>query len=241
MIARTADCRSRSSASSVNPSITGMLMSSSISSMSGSAEAPPAPPRRGGRSGSRIPRRGSGGGNAADQQLEIRLVVDREDLAESANGLSLKSTVACNSPQANLQEIEIDRLGDEFSRAAFGGAATPLVVAIGGQHHHRQFRPPLLDLPQERQPVHSGHIDVRQDDDQLRLDLARKTLKRLRGREREMQHVDALPHLAPKLLAEQLRDIGFVIDNQDANPLIPQLTPRDRARFWRRGCAADAR
>ena len=43
--------------------------------------------------------------------------------------------------QPLLQEIEVDRLGDEFGGSVFGGATAPFLVAIGGQHHHRQVGP----------------------------------------------------------------------------------------------------
>jgi hypothetical protein len=86
MIARACDCRWRNSASSVSPSITGMLMSSSRSSMSGLL-------------GEHCQRflavMGEtelvfGGADLAakalpEQQLEIGLVVDCEDLGRSAH------------------------------------------------------------------------------------------------------------------------------------------------------------
>ena len=71
-----------------------------------------------------------------------------------------------------FQPIEIDRLGDELGGAVFIGMPPTLIVAVGRHHHDRQIGPAPLDLAQQRQPVHSGHVDVGQDDDQLRLDLA---------------------------------------------------------------------
>jgi hypothetical protein len=88
--------------------------------------------------------------------------------------------------QLGFQQIEIDRLGDEFHGAVFGGAATALVVAIGGHHHHGQFGAPLLEDAQQFEPVHARHVDIRQDDDELRLDLAGEAIERLLARGREM-------------------------------------------------------
>ena len=80
MIAFTADCRSCSSPSSVSPSITGMLMSSSINSMSGSAASTV---KRFlavmGEAESELPVADLAAKALPDQQLEIGLVVDGED------------------------------------------------------------------------------------------------------------------------------------------------------------------
>ena len=74
-----------------------------------------------------------------------------------------------------------------------------------------------LDLAQQGQPVHAGHVDVGQDHDQLRLDPAGELVQRLLARAGEMQHIGALAHLAAEPLAEQFGDIGFVVDDQDAD------------------------
>ena len=52
--------------------------------------------------------------------------------------------------QPLLQELEIDRLADELGCTVRGCPLAPLVIAIGGDHHHRQLGPPLLDLAQKR-------------------------------------------------------------------------------------------
>src|SRR5262245_10908734 len=48
--------------------------------------------------------------------------------------------------------------------------AAPLIIAVGRHHHDWQFWPAFLDLVQQRQTVHAGHIDVGENHDQLRLD-----------------------------------------------------------------------
>ena len=51
----------------------------------------------------------------------------------------------------------------------------------------------------------------------LRLDARGKLVECFLTRIREMQDIRALARLAAKLLAEQLDDIGLVVDNQDAD------------------------
>jgi hypothetical protein len=119
--------------------------------------------------------------------------------------------------QLLLQPIEIDRLGEELESAKFAGAALALVVAIGGHHHDRQVRPLPLDLAQKFEPIHARHVDVREQYDQLRLYLPGKLVEGLFCRAREAHHIDAVARLAAKPLAEEIGDIGFVVDNQDAD------------------------
>src|SRR5262249_54878983 len=69
-------------------------------------------------------------------------------------------------PDLLLQEIEIDRLGNECRGAVFACSAPPFLIAIGCDHHDRRRRPRLFDLTQQCQPVHSRHIDVGQDYDE---------------------------------------------------------------------------
>ena len=49
------------------------------------------------------------------------------------------------------------------------GPTPALVVAIGGDHHDRDLRPHFLDLAQQAEAVHAGHVDVGQDDNRLRM------------------------------------------------------------------------
>src|SRR5580704_4710588 len=178
MIACTSSCRSRSSLSNVSPSITGMLMSSSMRSMSGSADSavsasPPWCAKRNSNSSSRIWARkrcrirSSKSGSSSTARI----------LAEAANGLPLTQR-SVQLAQTSLQEIKVDRLGHKISGSLLSGSPPPFIVAVSGQHHHRELGPPLLDFAQERQTIHSGHINVRQDHDRLRLDFDRKAFKR---------------------------------------------------------------
>jgi hypothetical protein len=55
------------------------------------------------------------------------------------------------------------------------------------------------------------------NDNEFRLYLAGEPFERLLARPREMQHIGALPSLTAEPLTKQLRDIGLVIHNQDAD------------------------
>ena len=59
--------------------------------------------------------------------------------------------------------------------------------------------------------------DVGEDDDQLRPDPVGQHLQRFLSRIREMQRTETLPHLAAKMLAEQLGDVGLVVEGQDTD------------------------
>jgi len=126
-----------------------------------------------------------------------------------------------------LQAVEIDWLGNEVGGAITVGHAAALLIAIGRHHHHPKLRPTPFDFVQERQPVHAGHVDVGQDDDEFRPNAIAQPGECVLARAGKMQHVEPLPHLSPKLLTKQFGDIGFVIDNQDADAhgLLPDGEP----------------
>ena len=54
-----------------------------------------------------------------------------------------------------LEEIEIDRLGDELGGPEFVGPAAPLVVTIGGNHHDREIGEPPRYFGEQLQPIHT--------------------------------------------------------------------------------------
>ena len=101
-------------------------------------QAPPAPPRRGGRSGRRIRR--------SRICWRKRCVISSSKSGSSSTARILAGWRSSRAaPRAAgcsccLQQIEIDRLGDELGGAEFAGPAPALVVAIGRHHDHRQIR-----------------------------------------------------------------------------------------------------
>src|SRR6185437_6721430 len=194
MIERTLLSRSRNFASIVSPSITGMLMSSRIKSMSGSASSfvsasSPLPANVKTNSPPRICLRNrwvmssSKSGSSSTARIRATAIARPLRLRRGQPG------------ELRLQMIEIDR-------AEFVGTAAPLVVAIGRDHHHRQLRPALLHLPQQGQPVHAGHIDVGQNHQKFGLDRPLEAIERLFAGAGEMQHISSIARLAAKTLAE---------------------------------------
>jgi len=115
------------------------------------------------------------------------------------------------------------------------GPTPALVVAIGGDHHDRDLRPHFLDLAQQAEAVHAGHVDVGQDDNRPRPDAVGQHLQRLLGRGHEVQRVEPLRDLAAEVLAERLGDVGLIIDAPDADGHLPSPT------LLRAGAAAGAR
>ena len=83
-----------------------------------------------------------------------------------------------------------------------------LVIAIGGNHYDRQIGAARFDLAQQGQPVHSEHVDVRKNYDQLEPDPVRQSIEGLLAGACEVQHVGALPHLAPKAPAKHFGNIA---------------------------------
>src|SRR5205085_11195982 len=75
----------------------------------------------------------------------------------------------------------------------------------------------LLDLAQERQTVHSGHVYVREDHNQLRLDALGELTQCILARTSEVHHIGSSACFSAELLAKQVCNIGFIVDNEDAD------------------------
>jgi hypothetical protein len=61
-------------------------------------------------------------------------------------------------PKLQLQQVKVDRLGENLSGAQSCGAAPAIVVAVGGYHQHRQLRVATFDLAQQVQPARPGML-----------------------------------------------------------------------------------
>ena len=83
----------------------------------------------------------------------------------------------------------------------------PFIVAIRGHHHDRESGEPLFDLAQQLQPIHPWHVDVREDDDQGRLDPVGQLLQRRLSRPGEVHHISAVACLSTEALAKKISDI----------------------------------
>ena len=73
-------------------------------------------------------------------------------------------------PKLQLQQVKVDRLGENLSGAQPCGAAPAIVVAVGGYHQHRQRRVAPSDPAGPARP--SRHVNVREEGNQCRLDAA---------------------------------------------------------------------
>ena len=71
---------------------------------------------------------------------------------------------------------------------------------------------------QQIEPAHAGHIDVGHQQDDLLADTTLELVQRSLARQREVEQVKPLAHLAPELLTEQDLDIRFVVDHQYPDP-----------------------
>ena len=84
-----------------------------------------------------------------------------------------------------FQVGEIDRLGQKIERAAVHGGADIAHVAIGRDDDGRNLFARLLQLLQQRQPVHPRHVDIGDDHvDVAVAPRARPAPRRRRGRNR---------------------------------------------------------
>ena len=142
-------------------------------------------------------------------------------LAGSVTRLALMASGSCC--KLLLQQVEIDRLGDELGGAELARLAAALVVAIGRHHDHRQVGVPLLDLAQQRQPVHAGHVDVGQDDDQLGPDAVAELVQRLLGRMRRNASHSGPAAPRGESAGGTARPRRLVIDDQDADTHLRSL------------------
>ena len=64
--------------------------------------------------------------------------------------------------QCDREVLEVDRLGDEVERPAIEGRADVRHVAVGRDNHGFQQGMPLVQVGEQGQTVHHGHVDVGQ-------------------------------------------------------------------------------
>ncbi len=71
----------------------------------------------------------------------------------------------------------------------------------------------FLDLPEQRQAIHAGHVDVAQDDSHARclLELRKRLLSVPREQEAEL----AVAYLATELVGYEQLQIGLVVHDQN--------------------------
>jgi len=105
----------------------------------------------------------------------------------------------------------------ELESAEFAGAASALVVSIRCHHHDWQIGATLLELAEQFQTIHAGHVDVREHRSEGWLDILRKPIQCLNARCGEMHDVFALAGFTTETLAKQVCDIRFVVHDKDTD------------------------
>src|SRR5579883_3426225 len=112
-----------------------------------------------------------------------------------------------------LEIGEIDRLGEEVERAAVHGCADVAHVAIGGDDDGRLLVLGLLQLGEQRQPVHPRHVDVGYHHVDMRMGFER--LQRLESVMGEHERDGALADTLAEFLQHQRLEIGLVVNKQN--------------------------
>src|SRR5712672_3398662 len=110
---------------------------------------------------------------------------------------------------------KIDRFGQQRLGTAFQRFSSGIGVAIGGDHDDGNVRPRRFRLRQKLKSAHSGHVDVGQDQNQR---CARGVADTLQGAISGLSKIHrkaAGAEVAPKLLAKQIFDIGFVVNDKN--------------------------
>ena len=111
-------------------------------------------------------------------------------------------------------EVEkIDRLGHEIKGAAVHRGADVGHVAIGRDDDGRQLFLALLQLLQQRQPVHPRHVDVGDHQVDVAVGLERRQgFDAVTG---EQKADGSIANLVPELLLDERLQIRLVVDDQD--------------------------
>jgi hypothetical protein len=60
--------------------------------------------------------------------------------------------------QLRLQVFKVDRLRKKICCAMLRRPPPPLVITVSGHHHDGQIGEALLDLTEQLQPIHAGHV-----------------------------------------------------------------------------------
>ena len=114
----------------------------------------------------------------------------------------------------DLQVVEVDRLCDEVERAPVHGGADVAHVSVGGDDHGPQVLVERPELRQQGEPVHLGHVDVREH--QVDGVVGPQLLERFQAVSCELELVLAAADVSPHPLQDERLKIRLVVDDQDA-------------------------
>ncbi len=113
--------------------------------------------------------------------------------------------------------VAVDRLLDVVVRAPAQSLDGEVVLAVTGDQDRRRVRPHALDLVQQREPVHPGHLDV--GDDRVVVlvgDLPERVPGRVAGLDCELGQAQA------ERLGQRLQQSRVVVDDQDPGLVTPR-------------------
>ncbi len=110
--------------------------------------------------------------------------------------------------EGNLQDIVVDGLGDEIGGLQLQALDSQIHVSVAGEHDHFRVRAFGLDLLEQVDAVHDGHLDVGENDGRAVLPENRQRLLAvLRG-----EHLVADVHEGD---TQNFPDAFLIIDQQD--------------------------
>ena len=110
---------------------------------------------------------------------------------------------------------KIDGLGQKRFGAPFQSLPFCLSIAIGGDHDNRDVRPRGLRLGQKLKAAHTGHVDVRQNQDERLIASTGDELKCRIGGLGKFHRESARAKIVPKLLPEQNLHVRLVINHEN--------------------------
>ena len=114
----------------------------------------------------------------------------------------------------DFQVVEVDRLGYEVEGAPVHGGADVLHVTVGGDDDGADFRVRVFELAQERQAVHHRHVDVGEDQADVRV--FGESVQGFLAVVGEDEVDLALADGAAEFLADEQFQVFFVVDDEQA-------------------------
>jgi hypothetical protein len=144
----------------------------------------------------------------ADMLQHVRVALQFQPLALDP----LRQLAPLDRPaQRGGEVLAIDRLLDVVVRAAAERLDGEVVLAVTGDQQGGGLRPQGLDLVQQGETVHAGHLDVGDDGVEVLVSNPRE-----RGG-RGIARLDVqLAHPQPKRLGQRLEQGRVVVDDQDS-------------------------
>ena len=117
------------------------------------------------------------------------------------------------SADRGLEVGEVDRLGEEVEGAAVHRGADIGHVAVSRDNHGREAGGFILQLGEQGQPIHAGHVDVGHD--HVEVAVFGEEGQRLDAVAGEAESNRPVLDLAAELLPDQILEIGLVIDDEN--------------------------